>query len=235
MEVGRRQLDLDPLLVVVLGMEMLEERAVIGQAQPKAPEMALQCRPQLGRQARGEFLVVLIDEPVLVAQREGIGDAHADVFIGADHLARTGLDRLQAARQPAVQMLHGGDARGDHLEGRVERVEVEIDPPHHQPGHKPQLERHVGRAELHRGQADMVVGVDKARQHHLTAGAEHRDLRVFRDQLGGGADLGDDAVALQHGALFDLLPMTAVGGLGEDGAGADDAGGHVFSPKLSRR
>ncbi len=74
----------------------------------------------------------------------------------------------------------------------------------------------------------MVVSVDKARQQHLTAGAEHRDPRVFRDQLGSGADLGDDAVALQHRAVFDLMPMAAVGGLGNDGAGADDAGGHVF-------
>ncbi len=193
--------------------------------------MALQCRPQRGRQARGEFLVVLIDEPVLIAQCEGIGDAHADVIVGADHLARTGFDRGQIAREPAVQMLHCGDARGDHLKGGVERVEIEIDPPHHQPGHEPQLERHVGRSELHRGQPDMVMGVDKARQHHLMPGAEDRELRMFRDQLGSGADLGDDPVALQHGTLFDLLPMTAVGGPGEDGAGADDAGGHVFSPK----
>jgi hypothetical protein len=29
-EVGRRQLDLDPLFVVVLGAELLEQRAVIG-------------------------------------------------------------------------------------------------------------------------------------------------------------------------------------------------------------
>ena len=34
-EIGRRQLDLDPLLVVVLGTELLEQRAVIGQVQPK--------------------------------------------------------------------------------------------------------------------------------------------------------------------------------------------------------
>ena len=39
-EIGRLQLDLDPLLVVVRGPEMLEERPVIGQAQPKAREMA---------------------------------------------------------------------------------------------------------------------------------------------------------------------------------------------------
>src|SRR5207302_5576657 len=44
-EIGRRQLDLDPLLVVVLGAELLEERAVISGAQPEAREMALQWRP----------------------------------------------------------------------------------------------------------------------------------------------------------------------------------------------
>jgi hypothetical protein len=91
------------------GPQMLEERDVIGQAQPKAGEMALQRGPQLGRQARGEFLVVLVDEPVLVAAGEGIGDAHADVLVGADNLAGAGLDRVQTARQPAVQMLHRGD------------------------------------------------------------------------------------------------------------------------------
>ena len=40
-EVGRRQLDPDSLLVVVLGVEMLEQRPVIGQAQPEAGKMAL--------------------------------------------------------------------------------------------------------------------------------------------------------------------------------------------------
>ena len=105
--------------------------------------MALQGRLQIGRQARGEFLVALIDEPVLVAEREGVGDAHADVLVGADHFAGSGRDRLQAARQPTVQMLHGGDAGGDHLEGGIERVEIEIDSPHYQPGREPQFERHV--------------------------------------------------------------------------------------------
>jgi len=192
--------------------------------------MALQCRLQLGRQARGEFLVVPIDEPVLVAECERIRDTHADVFIGTDHLAGAGFDRFEAARQPAVQMLHGGDSRGDHLEGRIECVEIEIDPPHHQPGDEPQLERHVRRAELHRGQADMVVGVDKPRQHHLMPAAEDGDARVLRDQLIGGADLGDDPVMLQHRAVFDLMPIPAIGGLGNNGAGADDAGRHGLSP-----
>jgi hypothetical protein len=48
-------------------------------------------------------------------------------------------------------------------------------------------------------------------------------------ELSEGADLGDDAVALQYRAVVDLLPMTTVDGFGEDGEAADDAGGHVFS------
>jgi hypothetical protein len=65
--------------------------------------------------------------------------------------------------------------------------------------------------------------------------AEDQDIRMLCDQLGGEADLGDNPVALQHRAVFDLLPMAAVRGLGKDGAGADDAGGHDFSPELSRK
>jgi len=78
-----------------------------------------------------------------------------------------------------------------------------------------------------------VVGVDKARQQYLAAGADDQDLRVFRNQLGAGADLGDDPVALQHRSVLDLVPLAPVDGLGEDGASADDAGGHAFSPKLA--
>jgi hypothetical protein len=81
----------------------------------------------------------------------------------------------------------------------------------------------------------MVVGVDKSRQQHLTAGAKNWGLRMFRGQLGGWTNFGDDPVALQHRAVFDLMPMAAVCGIGNDGAGADDAGGHDFSPELSRK
>ena len=63
-EISRYQLDLDPLLVVVLGTEILEQWAAIGLAQPEAREMALQGRPQSGRQA-------LIDEPVQIVIAEG--------------------------------------------------------------------------------------------------------------------------------------------------------------------
>src|SRR5260370_7674924 len=103
--------------------------------------------------------------------------------------------------------------------------------PGHQPGHEPQLQRHVGRTVLHRGQADMVMAVDEPRQYHLAPGADHRDTGLPRRELGKGADLGDDAIALQYRAVIDLLPMTAVGRFGDHGQAADDAGGHFFSPQ----
>jgi hypothetical protein len=37
-----------------------------------------------------------------------------------------------------------------------------------------------------------------------------------RRELGKGADLGDDAVALEHRTVIDLPPMTAVGRFGDD-------------------
>src|SRR5260370_23406185 len=103
--------------------------------------------------------------------------------------------------------------------------------PGHQPGHEPQLQRHVGRTVLHRGPADMGRAVDEPRQYHLAPGADHRDTGLPRRELGKGADLGDDAIALQYRAVIDLLPMTAVGRFGDHGQAADDAGGHFFSPQ----
>ena len=66
--------------------------------------------------------------PDPVAEREGVGNPHTDVLVGADHLAGAGFDRFEPAREPAVQMLHRGSARGDHLEGGTEGVEIEVDP-----------------------------------------------------------------------------------------------------------
>jgi hypothetical protein len=50
-------------------------------------------------------------------------------------------------------------------------------------------------------------------------------------ELGEGADLGDDAVALQDRAVVNLPPIAAVGGFGDDGETADNAGRHVFAPQ----
>jgi hypothetical protein len=42
-----------------------------------------------------------------------------------------------------MQVLHGGDARADHLEGRVERIQVQVDVARHHARGEPQLERLV--------------------------------------------------------------------------------------------
>jgi hypothetical protein len=109
--------------------------------------------------------------------------------------ALTDLGCCEITLQTAVLMLHGGDAGGDHLEGRIEGIEIEIDPTRHQARDEPQFERHIGRPELYRGQPDMVVRVDKARQQYLPVGAEDRKLGMVGDQVGRGAALGDNAVA----------------------------------------
>jgi hypothetical protein len=78
----------------------------------------------------------------------------------------------------------------------------------------------------------MMVTVDEPRQHHLPPGADHRGIAMPCEELGEGADLGDDAVALQDRAVVTLPPI-AVGGFGDDGEAADNAGGHVFAPQSS--
>src|SRR5215471_8823634 len=60
-----------------------------------------------------------------------------------------------------MQMLHGGDARGDHLEGRIERVEIEIDPPRHQPRSRTTTQAACPASELHRGQPDQSRASDQ--------------------------------------------------------------------------
>src|SRR5271165_1125063 len=60
------------------------------------------------------------------ALRDQIGHPHPDVFIGTDHLIGSGFDRGEPDRQPAVQMLYGGDPGRDHFEGGIERIEVEV-------------------------------------------------------------------------------------------------------------
>ena len=167
MQVRRRELDLDALLVVMLGVEMLEQGDRILGRQLKAVEVLGQHRAHVGGDTFEELLVRFIDEMVLIAQREAIRDPHADVLVGADDRFRALLDLRELAGHPAVNVLHRGDAGRDHLERRIERVEVEIEIAGDEARGEPQFERHVGRAELDRRQADVMVAVDEARQQRL--------------------------------------------------------------------
>ncbi len=143
-QVGGRQLDLGPRGTLLAGMQAAEEREIVLQGHLEALEPALHRVLQRRRQARHEIHVGLVDETVLVADREAVRDPHADVAIGAQHLVGARLDLLQAARHPAVDVLDRGDPGADHLEGRVEGVEVEVQVARHHAGDEPQLQGHVG-------------------------------------------------------------------------------------------
>ena len=73
-----------------------------------------------------------------------------------------------------MQVLHGGDAARDHLERRDRACRAQIDVAQRQPAREPELERMVGRAELERRQADMMMGVDEARRHDQAGAARNR-------------------------------------------------------------
>ena len=187
------------------------------------------------RQARDKLLVRLIDKAVLVAYRVAVGDPHADVLVGADRLRAPRLHLVQRARNPPLDVLYGSRARGDHLEGGVERVEVKIEHADHHAGDEPQLERHIGRAELHRRKPDVMMSVDEAGQQDLLARADHRRVRMAGLQLRVSADLADDAILLQHGTIGDLFPGVAIARARNRGATADERDGHRFPFSLSIR
>ena len=69
MQVGRSELNLHPALVAIPAVKALEQRDVIVERQLKPLEPALHRAAQVGRQTGDEFVVALIDEPVLVAHR----------------------------------------------------------------------------------------------------------------------------------------------------------------------
>ena len=221
MQIGRRQLDLHAALVLVPPVQVLEQRNVVVERELKPREPALHRLAQFCRQACNKILVALIHQPVLIAHRERVGHPHADILVGADHLVGALLDFAQLAGHPAMDVLHRGDAGGDHLERRIQRVEIQVQIARHHARDEPQLQRHVRRAKLHRREPDMVVAVDEAGEENLVARADHRDVRMFAGQVGVGADGGDRAVLLQHRAVGDFVPRVAVQRMGDRGAAAD--------------
>ena len=231
MQIGRRKLDLHAAFVLVAVVQVFEQRDVIIQRELQAGEPALRGAAQVGWQGSEEIVVTLIDEPVLVAYCETVGDAHADVLVGADHLVGARFDLGEPAGRPAVDVLHRGNSGSDHLEGRIERVEIQVHAAHHHARDEPQFERHVGRAELHRRQADMVVAVDEAGQQDVFAAADDWHGRVLAMQVGERACRRDDAVFLQHRAVSDFVPGVTVHRVGDHRAAADQRCGHVRVPR----
>ena len=113
-------------------------------------------------------------------------------------------------------MVDGGDARLEVLERGVEGVEVEIDVPGGVAAGEPQFERVVGRAELERRQADVVMGIDHAGHDHLPIGAEDLGRLVRRGKLGERSDLDDGAVLLVDGGIVEHQRAVAACDLADD-------------------
>ncbi len=101
-----------------------------------------------------------------------------------------------------MQVLHGGDAARDHLEGGKQRIEPQI---HIAQGHargKPQFERVIRRSQLEGRKPHMVMRVDHPRHHDLAAPAKGFRLRMRGLQRRGRANARDLARLDQQGGIL---------------------------------
>ena len=130
---------------------------------------------------------------------------------------------------PAVDVLDSGDPGLEHLERRVERVEIRVDRPRAEPAREPELERMVGRAELERGEPHVVVGVHEPRKHDVVRRAQHVVRRVPVPERLVRPDVLDDAVTLEDRRVFQHLRPIPADGPGHHVAPADQGRRHLAS------
>jgi hypothetical protein len=102
-----------------------------------------------------------------------------------------------------MKMLDRGYARFDHLEGRIEGVEMRVDLAEPDLGGKPEFERQIGRAKLERRQSDMVMAVDEAGEHHIAERPDHRPVGIRYAQRIEWADRRNDAVTDRDRSIID--------------------------------
>ncbi len=234
-QVGGRDLNADAVTLTMARQQFVEDRDLVGERHGEALEEGSGRRTQLLGQAGDEILVGLVDEPVLVAQGHRIGGAHADVAIGADDLLGGGENVGRRSRRATVEVLHGGDAALDHLEGGEQRVGIEIDIAQRDAAGEPEFQRVVGRAELQRRRADMVMRVDEARRDREVAPAGHGRVGIGRLQIGErpGRDdhprLAGDACILQQDRVACGVEA------GEERPAPDDLCGHAYSSSSRSR
>ena len=132
---------------------------------------------------------------------------------------------VERSRHPALQMLHGGDTGFDHFERGVQRVEVGVDGAARDPGREPELQGVVTRPALDRRQADVVMAVDEPRDDDVVRRADDCVGLVSGRDLVMGADVDDDAVALEDRTVLDDRRFVAV----------DDSADHVLPTNQGRR
>ena len=224
-QVARRELDPGAFAVLVLRAGVLEESELLVERQRVRLEKGTELGRELAGQAAQELGVALVDDPVLVTQRIRERHPHADVAVGVQHPRDHRFDMRERTRHPDLKMLHGSDPGLDHLECGVQRVEVGVDGAACNSSREPELEGVVARPELDRGQADVVMAVDEPRDDDVGGGPDDRVGLVPGRNFVMGADVDDDAVALEDGAVLDDHRFVAV----------DDSADHVLPANQRRR
>ena len=131
------------------------------------------------------------------------------------------MDSLDIAIDTVMQMLHRRDARLDHLERRIQGIEVGVDVPLAGAVHGPLLQRQIGRAELEGSEAHVMMTVDEAGQYDMPLRAQHIIGRIFCRQRVVFADFDDHAVALEHRPIFNDCGLIAVEDLADNVFAAD--------------
>ena len=125
-----------------------------------------------------------------------------------------------------MQVLDSGDARFEHLESRVERIEIRIDAARRHAAGEPELERIVGRPELEGCETHMMVAIDQARHDHMFGRTKGRVGLILLRQRRIWADGQDSAIALGHGAILDHVGLGAAADFTDDILAANKRQGH---------
>ena len=163
---------------------------------------------QVGRQRCGEAAVVVVDERRAVAPVRCERRAQARLAVRFDRaleLVQVGIRIVAVSALGREVRVHvGGDAAGHHQHRLVQRRQACLDRRQRLHQRHPRLERLVHEPELERGHAlRVMVGIDETRHHQHAGAAGPLGARMGREQIVCVAQLGNDAVADQHGAALD--------------------------------
>ena len=130
-----------------------------------------------------------------------------DTRTAAGDASAARLDRSETQR---VDVLDRCDARLDHLERGVARVQIRVDVAFRQAPGNPKLQRQVGTAELNGRHTDMMVIIDETGHDDMTAVTQDLVRLVAVGEILLGTCLGDPAIALEDCAVLNDLCLVLV-------------------------
>ena len=113
-------------------------------------------------------------------------------------------------------MVDRRDARLDHLECRIERVQIRVDAACSQAVGNPKLELLIGTAELDGCHTDMMMAIDETGHDDMTAVTQDLVRLVATGETLVGANLDDLAIALEDRAVLDDFRTVVIVDSGDD-------------------